>query len=208
MADHGAAAAAPNAGLNASRDREGPAWHYRRMTSPQIEPVPDRQTVSRDGKSTLPTIDGVLTRTPPTHVDHRGALFELYANEEGAWAAPVVHVYQTSLFPGVIKGWNQHDSKTDRYTISSGEILVVLWDDREDSPTRGVVQHVALSPRGIRQMLIPVGVWHLLLNLGTTEAFLINLPTDPYRHEAPDRRLLPWDSDAIPVDVRALLPQF
>ena len=168
----------------------------------------DEPTVTRDGRTVLPTIDGVLTRTPPTHIDHRGALFELHNQTPGPWDAPVVHVYQTSLFPGVIKAWNQHVDKVDRYTISSGEILVVLWDDREGSPTRGVVQKVALSPRGTRQLLIPVRVWHGLINLGTTEAFLINLPTEPYHHDAPDRIVLPWDTDQIPLDLKRLLPQF
>ncbi len=178
------------------------------MTDPREHATPDPATVDVAGRSVLPTIDGVETRTPRTHVDHRGALFEIHNQQSGPWDAPVVHVYQTSLFPGVIKGWNQHEVKVDRYTISAGELLVVLWDDREGSPTRGVVQKVALSPRDIRQLLIPVGVWHLLMNIGSTEAFLINLPTEPYRHDRPDRVLLPWDSDLIPVDVRALLPQF
>ena len=57
-----------------------------------------------------------------------------------------------------------------------------------------------------RQILIPRGVWHITLNLSTTETFLINHPTRVYRHEAPDRLLLPWDSPAIPVDLAALFP--
>lgn len=166
----------------------------------------DQQTVTAEGKSVLPTIDGVVTRMPVTHVDHRGALFEIYDGDTAKWPDPVTWVYQTSVFPGVIKGWNVHESKTDRYTLTHGELLVCLYDDREGSPTAGVGQVIMMSPRGVRQVVIPVGVWHLIANIGQDETQLINLPTDPYAHGKPDRRRLPWDTDLIPLRVRDYLP--
>jgi hypothetical protein len=51
-------------------------------------------------------------------------------------------------------------------------------------------------------------VWHLLINLGVEEAHVINFPTHPYHHDAPDRFLLDWDTDELPVDVRSYLPKF
>jgi dTDP-4-dehydrorhamnose 3,5-epimerase-like enzyme len=63
-----------------------------------------------------------------------------------------------------------------------------------------------LDVRGIRQVVIPTGVWHLIANIGAVDAELINLPTQPYHREKPDRRGLPWDTDKIPLDVRSLLP--
>jgi dTDP-4-dehydrorhamnose 3,5-epimerase len=170
--------------------------------------VPDKQTVTPAGVPTTPIIHGVETRRPVTHVDHRGALFEIYSGNPELWPEPVVYVYQTSLFPGQIKGWNRHEAKTDRYTIAFGELIVLLYDPRQDSPTFGVSQNVALSPRGDRQLRIPVGVWHLLANVGNVEAQLVNLPTEVYDHEKPDRIRLPWDSPEIPVNVRDFLPQF
>ncbi len=35
---------------------------------------------------------------------------------------------------------------------------------------------------------------------------MINLPTEPYHHDAPDRILLPWDTTELPVSVRDYLP--
>jgi dTDP-4-dehydrorhamnose 3,5-epimerase len=117
-----------------------------------------------------------------------------------------VYAYQTSVLPGVIKGWARHEVKVDRYTLAHGELLILLFDPREGSPTKGVLQRVMLSPRGVRQLTIPVGVWHLLANLGQEEVQVINLPTEVYHHEKPDRILLPWDGPDSPVDVRAYLP--
>ena len=35
----------------------------------------------------------------------------------------------------------------------------------------------------------------------------MNFPTEPYRHDAPDRLMLPWDTDELPVDVSTYLPR-
>jgi dTDP-4-dehydrorhamnose 3,5-epimerase len=86
--------------------------------------------------------------------------------------------------------------------------MFLLHDGRPDSTTRGLTQLVMLSPAGDRQLRIPAGVWHLMVNLGDKEAQLINFPSEPYRHDKPDRIILPWDSDELPVRVRDYLPKF
>jgi dTDP-4-dehydrorhamnose 3,5-epimerase len=166
----------------------------------------DQQTVLPDGTSVAAVIDGVKTRSAPNHVDHRGSVFEIYEGENDYWDEPVVYAYQFSIRPGLIKGWGLHERKRDRYTIISGEVLVLLYDDRPESPTYGVVQRVVLGDRAVRSLTIPTHVWHLNLNLGRDEAHLINFPTEVYHHAAPDRLLLPWNTEEIPVDVRSLLP--
>ena len=177
-------------------------------TSPELPGTADVQTVTRHGERTTPGIDGVVLRTPVTHVDHRGALHEIYNGDPDLWPEPVVHLYQSSVFPGQIKGWSRHTTKIDRYTLATGELLVLLYDGRPDSPTHGLEQSVVITPRGVRQVRIPAGVWHMLINVGTDEAHVINMPTEPYHHDAPDRILLPWNTDELPVDVRAYLPKF
>lgn len=172
-----------------------------------LSATPDEQTVLPDGTPIAKVIDGVKTRSTPNHIDHRGSVFEIFEGEGDYWDEPVVYAYQFSIRPGLIKGWGVHQRKRDRYTIISGEVLVLLYDDRPESPTYGVVQRVVLSDRGVRNLTIPTHVWHLNLNLGSDEAHLINFPTEVYHHAAPDRMLLPWDTEQIPVDVRSFFPQ-
>ena len=160
------------------------------------------------GESVLRTVDGVVVHTPVTHVDHRGWVFEVHNHEPALGDEPVVWVYADMVRPGQVKGWARHELKVDRYTLVAGELLVLLYDGRADSATHGLTQRLVLSPAGARQVRIPVGVWHLLANIGTAEVHFVNLPTEPYHHEAPDRILLPWDTDELPVDVRAHLPRF
>lgn len=168
----------------------------------------DVATVTPEGKSLAATVEGVLTRSTPLHVDHRGTLFEMFEGLNEFWAEPVVYSYQFSVAAHQMKGWGLHEHKIDRYTIIVGELLLFLWDDREGSSTRGVVQKVVLSERAVRQVIIPTGVWHISVNLRAEEAHLVNFPTEVYQHGAPDRRLMAWDDPAVPSDIRAHLPIF
>lgn len=167
----------------------------------------DQATVTATGASLASVIDGVVTNAPVNHVDHRGRVFEVYPGGTSEfWKDPVVYCYTFTVRAQQTKGWGLHEFKDDRYTLISGEVLTVLFDARLDSPTHGLVQKVHLSGQGVRQLLIPKGVWHVNLNVSTQESFLINHPTQVYEHGKPDRLLLPWNTDAIPVDVNALLP--
>jgi dTDP-4-dehydrorhamnose 3,5-epimerase len=165
----------------------------------------DTQTVDAEGERIQPLIAGVIVAAPPVHEDHRGVLVEMY-REPGFWDEPFAYAYQTSLRPGVAKGWFLHREKQDRYHLAVGELLLFLYDDRDESPTRGLVNKLFLSERNNRDVFIPAGVWHLSLNVGLTDAVLINLPTTRYNPESPDRYHLPFDTDEIPVDIRSHLP--
>ena len=119
---------------------------------------------------------------------------------------PVVFGHISSVRPNCVKGWSLHFHKNDRYTLVSGEVLVALWDARLDSPTHGIVQRVYLAPDSVRQVLIPAGVWHAAINLGIDEAFIINMPTQPYDHASPDKVRLSTRSPLVPVDLADFFP--
>jgi dTDP-4-dehydrorhamnose 3,5-epimerase len=161
----------------------------------------DVATVTSAGETLAKVIEGVSTQTSVNHVDHRGRVFEIYTGGSSHWQKPLVYCYAFTVRPGQAKGWGLHEHKDDRYTLISGEVLTVLYDARNDSPTKGLVQKVILTAEGTRQLRIPTGVWHINICIGQSEAFLINHPTEIYDHNAPDRLLLPWDSQDIPVDI-------
>jgi dTDP-4-dehydrorhamnose 3,5-epimerase len=167
----------------------------------------DERTTHDDGQAVLTDIDGVVAHRLTVHTDHRGRLFEVFSSSLVHFSEPVVHAYTFSIRPSFIKGWGLHLEKDDRYTILSGEVMTVLFDARKSSSTYGAAARFILGPRDFQQLRIPAGVWHVSINLGTDEAFLLNLPTHPYHHSAPDRVTLPWDTELIPVDLRPLLPK-
>ena len=143
-------------------------------------------------------IDGVRIREATLHTDDRGELCEVYDPRWGWMSEPLVYVYFVTVRPGATKGWALHKTHEDRYFIVNGELEVVLYDPRPDSPTEGRVQKVYLSEHRRRLLSIPAGVWHADHNIGDTKALILNLPTEPYDHAAPDKYRLPLDTDQIP----------
>jgi len=167
----------------------------------------DVRTTRDDGSAIVGDLEGVVAARLTVHTDHRGRLFEVYSSTLTHFSEPAVHAYVFTIRPDFIKGWGIHLEKDNRYTILRGEVLTVLFDARRASPTYGRTTSFVLGPTGVQQLRIPKGVWHASINLGADEAHILNLPTHAYNHAAPDRVTLPWDSAAIPVDLRAVLPK-
>ena len=174
-----------------------------------VKAYKDIQTTSLDSTPIVNNIHGVEVRRPTVHNDHRGRLFEVFPGTNTTdifWDKPVVYCYMFSIRANQIKGWGLHEHKDDRYTLIKGEVLNVLFDARPDSPTYLKTQNVYLSEQGNRSLKIPTGVWHCNINISDTETLLVNHPTEVYKHEAPDRLLLPWNSPEIPVDLKKYFP--
>ena len=158
----------------------------------------DRQTVTAAGASLDLLPEGVSLRDAVTHVDERGQVCEIFDLRWGWRAEPLVYSYLFTVRPGWVKGWGMHLEHEDRYFVIQGEMEVVLFDDREGSPTRGLVSRVVLSHYRRQLLNIPAGIWHADHNLGSVDCLGLNFPTRPYDHAAPDKYRLALDNDHIP----------
>jgi len=160
--------------------------------------VRDAATVTPQGRNLQRLIDGVSFREVPTHIDDRGSLFELYDPRWGWHPDPLVYSYCFTIRPGVVKGWNLHKEHEDRYMILKGELELVLYDPRPQSPTLGHACKIVLSEHNRRLVNIPKSVWHADYNIGTGDTVVVNFPTRPYDHANPDKYRLPIDTPLIP----------
>jgi len=158
----------------------------------------DQQTATPEGGAIEHVPDGVTFRDASTIVDDRGTLCELF-DERWDWhSEPLVYSYFCTIRPGIVKGWAMHREHEDRYFVVQGELEVVLYDDREGSPTRGLVSKIYLTELRRRLMNIPAGIWHADHNVGQREVLVMNFPTVAYDHTAPDKYRLPLENDLIP----------
>lgn len=111
-------------------------------------------------------------------------------------------IYFSSVYPGVIKGWHKHREMTLNYACIHGRIKLVLFDDREGSPTKGEIMEIFLGPDNYSLVQIPPGLWNGFKGMGDSAAIVANCATHPHD---PRRsiRLDPFDND-IPYswDVR------
>jgi dTDP-4-dehydrorhamnose 3,5-epimerase len=163
----------------------------------------DVQTVEADGRRRHPLPDGTVVRDLVTHVDERGSVCELYDPRWGAHPDPLIFAYTFTIRPGHAKGWGLHKQHDDRYAFLAGELELVFYDARDpgDSATAGQESRIVLSGHHRRLVTIPAGVWHAERNLGSSDVVVVNFPTIPYDHTAPDKYRLPLDTDELPVEL-------
>lgn len=161
-------------------------------------PIQDKQSVTRDGKPVLKLIAGVAIYPTVVHADDRGSLTEVHNTAWNVHSEPISHVVRIGIRPGKVKGWSKHIRNDDRTMVMSGEVKVVLYDDRPDSPTYRQINELFLGPHNLGLLVIPHSVYHAVQNIGTSDALLINFPTRPYDYESPDKYRLPLENDVIP----------
>jgi dTDP-4-dehydrorhamnose 3,5-epimerase len=157
----------------------------------------DRQSVTKDWESLQPLIEGVRVREMRSVVKENGCLTELYRDDwEGM--TEVRHVFQETLIPGECTAWHLHAETTDRLFVAMGWAKIVLYDAREGSRTRGLLNVFRFGTSRHGLVVIPPGIWHGVMNIGDEPALLMNLADQAYAYEAPDHWRLPVDTEQIP----------
>jgi dTDP-4-dehydrorhamnose 3,5-epimerase len=158
----------------------------------------DPQFVTPEGTPVGRLTHGVTIRDLPTHVDQRGSVMELFDVRWNWHPEALVFAYCFTLRPGVVKGWGLHKEHEDRYVLIQGELELVLYDPRPESPTVGQVCRLQLTPYRRCIVNIPRNVWHADHNIGAVDVLVVNFPTASYDHANPDKYRLPIDTDLIP----------
>lgn len=144
-------------------------------------------------------IDGVKTKRLRPIADERGWLMECLRSDDEHFIK-FGQAYVTVVYFGVVKAWHYHKVQTDTFICLSGMAKVVLYDDRESSPTRGEVNEFFLGDRDPMLLQIPPGVYHGFKGTSPGETMILNLPTEVYDRKMPDEyRIDPHDND-IPYD--------
>lgn len=163
--------------------------------------IRDVQTVTPDGEPLRRLPHGTVLRDLVTHTDERGSVVELLDARWGVHPDAIVFAYSFTIRPGAAKGWGMHKQHEDRYAFLAGELELVLYDGREDSPTAGLEARIVLSEHHRRLLIIPRGVWHAERNIGARDVVVVNFPTIPYDHANPDKYRLPLDTTELPVQL-------
>jgi dTDP-4-dehydrorhamnose 3,5-epimerase len=139
-------------------------------------------------------IDGVEVRPLTWRPDARGAILECWRESWGVHDG-CRQVYLSETLPGVVKAFHSHRIQTDHFVCIAGRVLLVLFDDREGSPTRYVLEEHVLSPdRGPKAVSIPPGVLHGWKAISETPAIVLNAVSREY--DGTDEYRRPADSPA------------
>lgn len=158
----------------------------------------DREHITPDGRLLRELIAGSAVREGVNIVTANGLTTEIYRDDWGLDADRVRQAIHVALRPGALSAWHLHKRKTDHLFCVAGHLRVVLFDDREGSPTRGQVDVHHTHGARPQLLVIPPDVWHGVQNLGAEPACFVNYFDEAYDHADPDEYRLPHGTDAIP----------
>lgn len=125
-------------------------------------------------------IEGAALTTLAWRPDARGGILECWRESWGVHDG-CRQVYLSETLPGVVKAFHLHRIQTDHFVCIAGRVLLVLFDDREGSRTRGrVEEHVLSLDRAPLAVTIPPGVVHGWKAISEAPAIVLNAVTREY----------------------------
>jgi dTDP-4-dehydrorhamnose 3,5-epimerase len=142
-------------------------------------------------------IDGVLVQPLRRIADERGSVMHMLKETDPHFER-FGEIYFSTVYPGVVKGWHIHDRMALNYAVPHGMIKMVLYDDREGSPTRGKLQEIFVGEQNHVLVHVPAKVWNGFKGMGAGAAVVANCSTIP--HDPAEIHRLDPHVNSIPYD--------
>ncbi|HHV55855.1 MAG TPA: dTDP-4-dehydrorhamnose 3,5-epimerase [Firmicutes bacterium] len=114
--------------------------------------------------------------------DERGQVMHMLRNDAPHFQQ-FGEIYFSMVYPGVVKGWHLHKRMTMNYAVPVGMIKLVLYDDRQESPTRGEIMELFIGESNYVLVTIPPGIWNGFKGIGVKPALVANCATIPHDPE-------------------------
>lgn len=108
--------------------------------------------------------------------DERGCIYHMLRSDAEHFEG-FGEIYFSTVYPGAVKAWHLHKKMTLNYAVVMGMIKLVLYDDREDSPSRGETLEVFLGEQNYQLVQIPPLVWNGFKGIGDKMAIVANCST-------------------------------
>ncbi len=146
-------------------------------------------------------IDGVLIHPLKQIPDERGKIMHMLREDDSHFER-FGEIYFSNVYPGVVKAWHYHTEMTLNYAVIYGTIKLVLFDDRETSPTRNELMELFIGEGNYVLVKVPPKVWNGFKGIGTTQAIVANCATIPHRPDEilrmdPFKNHIPYNWDLI-----------
>lgn len=144
-------------------------------------------------------IDGVKVKLLRKICDERGMVMHMLRCDDPDFQQ-FGEIYFSCIYPNAIKAWHIHKAMTLNYAVVKGMIKYVLYDDREDSPTRGEIMEIFMGDNNYVLVTVPPLVWNGFKGIGTEMTIVANCATlthdpdeivrkDPFTDDIPYK----WD---------------
>ena len=128
-------------------------------------------------------------------VDDRGVILHMLRVDDKNYKK-FGEIYFSTVNPNKIKAWHFHKLMTLNYAVVHGSIKLVLYDDRDESKTKGTIQEIILSNENHYLVSIPPKIWNGFCSSDNKHAILANCSDIPHDKEEIIR--LPFDDPKFP----------
>lgn len=112
---------------------------------------------------------------------------------------PLGEVYFKRLYQGVVNGWHIHETLVLNYICLVGMMKLVLYDAREDSPTKGALKELFIGEDNYALVHIPAGVANGVKGVSAPWSLFCNVASEPHNPHLQYRRVDPHCGE-IPYD--------
>jgi dTDP-4-dehydrorhamnose 3,5-epimerase len=142
-------------------------------------------------------IDGVKIQALKIIPDERGAI--MHGVRSDNILNPFGEVYFSKVFYEAIKGWHVHETLILNYICVYGQVKLVLYDMRENSPTKGEIQEIFMGMDNYCLVHIPPGIANGTKGLWEPYSIVCNVASEPhnpniqYRRIRPDEGIIKYD---------------
>lgn len=140
-------------------------------------------------------IQGVKIFNKKVITDERGKILHMLRSDDENFNK-FGEIYFSYVNPNKIKAWHIHKKMTLNYCSAYGNIKLVLFDEREKSKTKGLVQEIFLSNNNHILVSIPPMVWNGFCSADENLAVLANCSDIP--HDKEEILRISFDDPKIP----------
>lgn len=159
-----------------------------------------RDKVYEQDYSPKPAIDGVKVLKFKNFVGENGDFTELMRLNQSGESEMLPgfkprQINRSKQYDKAIKAWHLHYNQDEIWYVPPDEhLLLGLWDVREGSKTKGILQKIPLGGGNSIAVYIPRGVAHGAANFSGKKANVYYFVNNQFNPEHPDEHRLPWDA--------------
>ena len=140
-------------------------------------------------------IEGVIISKKKQIIDDRGKIMQMLRNDDKIFNS-FGEIYFSCINENKIKAWHLHKKMTLNYSVIHGKIKLVLFDDRQNSSTKGKVEEILLSPEDHCLVTIPPLIWNGFISLFAGTSVVANCTDIP--HDKSEIIRKDFNDDSIP----------
>lgn len=140
-------------------------------------------------------IEGVIIQPLKQIRDERGSVMHMLRSDS-QYFEQFGEIYFSTIKQGVIKAWKWHKVMTQNLAVPMGQIKLVIFDDRQESNTRGNLLEIKMGLDKYSLVKIPPELWYGFQGIAKNSSLIVNCTTIP--HDDNEVIILDYRNSDIP----------